>query len=61
MCTPATDSEEMIQRILSRLEAQLRKKLGSGPETLQEIEDQSEEIGEELKRVIDKEVLHGCQ
>ena len=58
MCTPSTDSEEMIQRILSRLEAQLRKKLVSGPQTLQEIEEQSEEIGEDLKRVIDEEVLH---
>lgn len=52
------DREEAIDRILERLrEKLLRDFKDEGSETLDEIEDQSEEIGEELKRVMNEEAL----
>ena len=49
--------EEQIARILKRVEDRLRKEMPSGPQTLEEIERDVEEIGEEIKRDIQDEVL----
>jgi len=53
--------EEQIARIMKRVEERLRKDLPSGPQTLDDIEQSVEEIGEEIKRDIQDERLdsHG--
>lgn len=49
--------EETVQEILRRVEQTLRQKLSIGGHTLDEIEDQSQSIGEDVKRIIEEESL----
>src|ERR1043166_6496246 len=53
--------EERISRIMRAVEERLRKELPEGPQTLDEIEETTEQIGEEIKRDIQQEILdaHG--
>src|SRR5258708_109749 len=55
------DREERIARILRTVEERLRKELPEGPQTLDEIEETTEQLGEEIKREIQQEILdfHG--
>jgi hypothetical protein len=53
-----TNSEEAIQEILRRVEEKLRRKLRLGGLTLDEIEEQSQDIGEAVKRIVEEESLH---
>jgi hypothetical protein len=55
-----SDKEEMIQQIMRRVEAKLRKDLSDkdssgAPPTLYVIEEESQTIGEEVKRIIEEE------
>lgn len=50
-----TDNEPAIQEILRRVEEKVRRKLRLGGLTLDEIEEQSQDIGEEVKRIIEEE------
>ena len=52
-----SDKEEAVDRILERLREKLLSEFDDDAQTLDEIEDQSERIGEELKRVVSREVL----
>ncbi len=54
----ASSNEEAIQEILRRVEEKLRRKLRLGGLTLDEIEEQSQDIGEEVKRIVEEESLH---
>ncbi len=56
-----SDREERIARILRAVEERLRKELPEGPQTLDEIEETTEQLGEEIKREIQQEILdfHG--
>ena len=49
--------EAQIARILKRVEERLRKELPSGPQTLEQIERDVEELGEEIKCDIQEEVV----
>jgi hypothetical protein len=51
------EREEAIQEILRRVEEKLRRRLTLGEQTLDQIEEQSQEIGEEVKRIIEEESL----
>jgi hypothetical protein len=53
-----TKQEEAVQEILRRVEQTVRRKLSIGGHTLDEIEDQSQSIGEEVKRIIEEETFH---
>lgn len=55
------DREERIARILRAVEERLRRELPEGPQTLDQIEEATEQIGEEIKREIQQEILdaHG--
>lgn len=52
------NQEEAVQEILRRVEEKLRRKLRLGALTLDEIEEQSQDIGEEVKRIVEEESLH---
>ncbi|SRR5579883_367289 len=52
-----SNKEATIDRILERLRERLHRDFDDEVQTLDEIEDQSEDIGEEVKRVINEEVL----
>lgn len=49
--------EETIQEILRRVEEEVRRKLRLGDLTLDEIEEQSQNIGEEVKKIIEEKSL----
>ena len=51
------DREAQIARILKRVEERLRKELPSGPQTLEQIERDVHELGEEIKHDIQEEVV----
>src|SRR5437660_12930268 len=51
------DREERITRILRAVEERLRRELPEGPQTLDQIEEATEQIGEEIKREIQQEIL----
>lgn len=55
------DREERIARILRAIEERLRKELPDVPQTLDEIEETTEQISEEIKREIQQEIIdaHG--
>ena len=55
--TPQND-EQKVQEILRHIEEELRQKLRLGGLTLDEIEEQSQVIGEQVKRIIEEESLH---
>ena len=59
---PKTDQEpgdeETIQEILRRVEEKLRQRLRLRGLTIDEIEDQSQEIGEDVKRIVEEESFH---
>jgi hypothetical protein len=50
--------EETIQTILHRVEEKLRQRLRLRRLTIDEIEDQSQDIGEEVKRIVEEESFH---
>jgi hypothetical protein len=50
-------NEEAVQEILRRVEEKVRRKLRLGGLTLDEIEEQSQDIGEEVKRIVEEESL----
>lgn len=54
--------EQALQEILRRVEHKLREELSEelsiGGQTLDQIEEQSQKIGEEVKRIIEEESLH---
>ena len=50
------EREEQIRRLVRAYEQQLRQSLPSGPQTLEQIERRTEEIGEAVKQRIQKEV-----
>lgn len=52
-----TAQEEALQEILHRIEQELRQRLTIGGLTLDQIEDQSQDIGEEVKRIVEEESL----
>lgn len=54
------EREERIGRILKSVEERLRRELPEGPQTLDQIEETVEQIGEEIKTDIQSEVLEGC-
>jgi hypothetical protein len=56
----APSQEEAIQEILRRVEEKLRRKLRLGGLTLDEIEEQSQDIGEEVKRIVEEQSLHSA-
>lgn len=49
--------EEAIDEILRRVEQEVRQRLTVGAQTLDQIEEQSQSIGEEVKRIVEEEVL----
>jgi hypothetical protein len=51
------EREAQIARILKRVEERLRKELPSGPQTLEQIERDVHELGEEIKQDIQEEVV----
>lgn len=60
MVSPGPDQsnrEERIARIVRGIEERLRRALPEGPQTLDEIEEVTEQIGEEIKREIQQEIL----
>lgn len=52
-----SDKEEQIARILKAVEERLRRELPDGPQTLDQIEEATEQLGEEIKREIQQEIL----
>lgn len=58
--TPKETREERIARILKSVEEQLRRELADAPQTLDEIERSAEEMGEQIKREIQHELLDLC-
>lgn len=55
-----TDREEQIARILKSVEERLRRFYPRGPQTLDEIEETVEQIGEQIKQDIQGEILDAC-
>jgi hypothetical protein len=51
------EREAQITRILKRVEERLRKDLPSGPQTLEQIERDVHELGEEIKQDIQEEIV----
>jgi hypothetical protein len=58
--TPEQLREERIARILKSIEKQLRRELPDAPQTLDEIERSTEQMGEQVKREIQHELLDLC-
>ncbi len=58
--TPEQVREERIARILRSVEEQLRRELPDSPQTLDEIERSAEQMGEQIKREIQHELLDLC-
>ncbi len=54
---PSEVREEVIQEILRQVEARLRRELKIGDQTLDQIEEQSQRIGEQIKGIIQEEGL----
>ena len=54
------DREERIVRILRSVEERLRRELPEGPQTLDQIEETVERVGEEIKEDIQSEIVEGC-
>jgi hypothetical protein len=52
--------EEQIRRIMERVEARLRKKLGKGPQTVDDMEDVALDVGDAVKEVIVDEMQKDC-
>jgi len=52
--------EERIARVLKSVEEQLRRELPDAPQTLDEIERSAEEMGEQIKREIQHELVDRC-
>lgn len=58
--TPEQLREERIARILRSVEEQLRRELPDSPQTLDDIERSAEQLGEQIKREIQHEMLDLC-
>ena len=57
-CTGPEDAREaLIQRLLRRYEELLRRRLTSGPQTLEEIEREISEISSELNKISQEEKI----
>ena len=54
------EREERIARILKAVEERLRREFPAAPQTLDEIERTVEQIGEQVKREIQHEILDAC-
>jgi hypothetical protein len=52
--------EEQIRRIMERVEAKLRKKLGTGQQTVDDMEEVAVDVGDAVKEVIVDEVQKDC-
>ena len=53
--SPRPEDEERIRRIMERIERSLRKNWNNNPQSYDEIEDEAQEIGEEVKRIVEDE------
>ena len=52
--------EEVIERIVEQVRAKLKSRLVIGPQTLDSIERQAQEIGREVTRIVENESIHEC-
>lgn len=54
---PASPEEALIQKLLKEYETQLRQALSKKPRTLEQIEDTAEEVGNQVKRDIQEQII----
>jgi hypothetical protein len=57
---PKSVKEERIRRIVERFERTLRRRWNEMPKSYDEIEDEAQEVGEQVKRIIEEERSDAC-